>query len=237
MKLILPAIYCLVFVTGYSNVTMTVESLKTHLLAVDLKVAEDMTGKPIHDWGDLARAFDDADLSRIQVKLSSGEKFTDVYSFVPSSEGVKFPEGVLICIRYKPTAWPDIWSDGPKDKDPRARPIRYLIYKNIRGEINSEWWYEEKVQAMLAKTGLMIPPPRPYVPSQSTQVVPARSPSSQIVAAKAEPNSPAKPAGHLATPPSVGKSKTPVNSGWWIIGAVLLLVGLTFFLLKRKSKP
>jgi hypothetical protein len=236
-------IYIALFSFSYSNSIMTPEGVKIGILATDLKALEILrAGKPLDTWADLASVYD-GDLTRIEISQVKGEGFTELYSLVPLHEGLKFPEGILICIRFKPTAWPSVWSDdlNKKEKDEgdlnREKPIRYLVYKNQRGDILSTWWYEEKIQAMLAKTGLTIPPPTPYYPPTHTppgekQVDPSL-PVTSVATMKASPSvthmASSAPA-PVAPPPT--KSANPV---WWIIGVIAVLTAV--LVLARKKKP
>lgn len=224
--------------------TLSPEAVRIGMLAVDLSVYEgSQNGLSANTWQDIAAFF--GDLQRIDVEIEGGRRFTEIYSLIPMEEGKKFPEGTLICVRYEPAAWPAVWSDDPTKKEKNAgdlnreKPIRYLVYKNQRGDILSTWWYEEKIQAMLAQTGLRIPPPTPYYPSPHTPPGENSTTTSSlavpVVAAETAPAvAPAtvpKPAAVPVAPPT--KSSNPL---WWIVGAIAGLVAVVWFV-ARKKKP
>jgi hypothetical protein len=241
---------CLIYIailTGFGSLgktdTLPVEAAHIAGVAADLSVYQAChNGEQPNSWQDIATFF--GDLNRIDVKTDNGRKFTELYSLVPLSEGSKFTDGTLICVRYEPAKWPSVWSDDPKKevKDEgdlnRERPIRYLVYKNQRGDILSTWWYEEKIQAMLAKTGLTIPPPTPYYPPTHTppgekQVDPSL-PMTSVATTKALPSvTPTVTPRPASVAPQSGK--TP-NSFQWIISAVIALAAVLFIARRKKGK-
>jgi hypothetical protein len=241
---------CIVFIfingfIGFAKADrLPVEAIHIRGVAADLSVYESSyNGLPANTWQDIVAFF--GDLQRIDVEIENGKRFTEIYSLVPAEEGKKFPEGTLICVRYEPAAWPAMWSDDPKKKEKdagdlnREKPIRYLVYKNQRGDILSTWWYEEKIQAMLAKTGLTIPPPTPYHPpspmppgekpaAPSTSAAPlVASQTAPVVAPAATPT----PTTALVAPPPAKSSKLI----WWIVCAIAALAAVV--LTGRRKKP
>lgn len=121
---------------------------------------------PVTSWDQIAKL--DVNLYGTKAGFKD-EDPTELYSFIPADQRSKFPEGELLLIRYEPLPFPDIYKEHLHERDeseaeadvenPDYKPIRYLLYRDNSGEIQSFWWYEGRVQEMLKETGIEIPKP------------------------------------------------------------------------------
>ena len=227
----------------HASVRPSVEQTVAEDLATSLGVYKrHITTQPLETWEQLALV--SPGFYGLNAMLDS-RSVTEIFSIVPLDKRNRFPLGNLIFVQSKAMNWPDIW----KTKDPKNpdkylnnnghQEIRFFIYEK-GGKYVAERWYETKFQAMLAETGLTIPPPTPYYPPPPTPPgeKPA-APSAQatpVVASEtspdAAPSSKPTPTTAQVTPPSA-KSSNPL---WWIVSAIAALAALVF-LATRKKKP
>ncbi len=176
--------------------------------------------------------------------MTSGQSVTEIFSIIGQSERGKFPSGNLIFAQSAAMPWPDAWKTEDREKPGEYLPhrshqdIRFLVYEKD-GKFIAERWYETKFQAMLAETGLTIPPPTPYYPPPPTP--PGEKPAApSTLAAPIATTQSAPAAAHLATPtPATAPATPPAKSSnllWWIVGAIAALAAV-LFLATRKKKP
>ncbi|MCX6937107.1 MAG: hypothetical protein NTU80_04305 [Verrucomicrobia bacterium] len=196
---------------------------------------------PVTTWEQLAQV--DPYLTSTNLYFRANKAW-EVFTFIPIADRGKFPEGNLILVQVESMPWPNEW----KKPDPNHKgkylqhashlPIRLLVYKSA-GELRAEYWPESKFQAMLAETGLTIPPPSPY------HLLPANLPGEKPAAT----SSPAVPVIATETAPALAPSATPTPTTaqvappsaksssiiWWIIGAIAALAAVVLTL--RRKKP
>jgi len=208
-------------------------------------------GRPPTSWAAIAEY--DEGLEGFEDYFPDGQNIDDVYSFIKEEDRAKFPDGELLLIRSVPRDWPEVWKHTPPKVEPseltedqkaeierlkdREQPIRYLVYRDERGNLESIWWFEEDVQKMLGETGIRIPEPEPYqLPSvaEITPTPPAPEAAEKVEeAAQPEPAT-EKPTEVVTTEPSQEPAEKSSNWWLWLIGALVVLgvVGLAF---RRKS--
>jgi hypothetical protein len=198
--------------------------------------------EPVTGWSQIEKV--NTALYGLNAYLKSGS-ITEIYSFVPLEQRARFPLGNLILVQFKPMPWPDTW----KIEDPEKpgeylthksqQDIRFLIYEK-NGKFVAERWYETKFQAMLAETGLTVPPPTPYYPPPPTppgeKPAATSSPAAPVIAAETAPavapaTVPTPTPAPVATPPA----KSP-NRLWWITGALAVLVAFGLVVARRKNR-
>jgi hypothetical protein len=218
-------------------------SIPEKALADDLKVLLALYKKsysdvPVENWnqlGAVTKGFDG-----INSSLKSGS-VTDCFSFIPLGQRDRFPKGKLILVQFKAMPWPDVWrSEDPKNlgkylQHPSQQEIRFLIYEK-NGRFYSEHWYETKFQAMLAETGLTIPPPTPYYPPSPTP--PGKKPDDVPSAAAHNP----EPKTAHAVAPAIIPTPAPSASGlaklsntlWWLVGTLVALVAVVLIVRRKK---
>lgn len=205
-------------------------------------------GKSPSSWATIAKY--DEDLEGFRDYFPEGQSIDSIYSFISKEDRSKFPDGELLLIRSKPMKWPDVWKHTPPDIDPaeltekqrdefkrladREQPIRYLIYRNEAGDIDSVWWFEEDVQTMLAETGIKVPAPEPYQPTLAPP--PATSSAAvetmeEISMAETRVKEPAE-----VKLVEVAEETPEQPSQWWLwlVGVLVVLGGLAL-VVRRKS--
>jgi len=205
-------------------------------------------GKPPTSWAIIAKY--DEGLEGFEDYFPEGQNIDTVYSFIEEEDRAKYPEGELLLIRSKPMEWPDVWAHTPPDIDPselteeqraefkrladREQPIRYLIYRNEAGDIDSVWWFEEDVQTMLAETGIKVPAPEPYQPAIAEPPAPpvaVAETTEEVPTVESEVKEPAE-----VKPDEVTEETPEQSSQWWLwlVGALVVLGGLAV-VVRRKS--
>ncbi len=201
-------------------------------------------GRLPDDWSDLLQY--DPDLIALKSYFRGEENLDDLYSFIPERDRSLFKEGQLVLIRHKPMKWPETWNGAASginqtllDPDKLAEwerlknrngEIRYLIYVTEQRTLKSEWWHEDKVQEMLAETGLKIPPPAPYHAPHQPLVEKFGNTSalaSPVVAAESIPDITYKTLSTRAATPDTRPAESS-NPLWWIIGLIILAAGAVF---------
>lgn len=201
-------------------------------------------------WDDFIE-YDPEFKSLVELEVE-GNNITELYSFISEKDRAKFPEGELLLIRHKPTDWPEVWNHTHPHVDPselteeqraklkdladRQQPIRYLVYRNKRGDLDSVWWFEKDVQKMLAETGIKVPEPVPYQASIE-QASPA--PAVEEVAEVIEEFTPSEraieePAEVVATESSEEPAEQSSRWWLWLIGAMVVVGGIGLAV-RRKS--
>lgn len=212
-----------------STINTPESSLAKGLQFLLTRYSKENPTRHVDNWSELASVAGSFD--GLNSVLKSGS-VTDYFAFVPLNSRGKFPAGNLILVQIQPMPWPDAWkTEDPKKPGEyvahsRHQDIRFLIYEKD-GRFIAERWYETKFQAMLAETGLTVPPLTPYSPPPSTSAAP-------VIASKAAPAvaPPATPTPAPVSPPPV-KSSNPL---WWIAGAIVALVSVTLALGRKKFK-
>ena len=238
----LPIIYFLLISTLlHASVRQSKEQGVADELATSLDVYKrHVSSAPLESWAQLSIVC--PGFIGLDAMLGRGS-ITEFFSIIPLSERNRFPLGNLIFVQSKAMPWPDIWktedpnAPGKFINHPRYQDIRFFVYEKD-GKYFADRWYENKFQAMLAETGLMIPPPTPYyppppVPPSQKQIDAAKS---LALASFPKTETPAAPT--VATPPPAAPARAAPrfpNAFWWIIGAIAALV--TVMLLVRRKKP
>lgn len=186
----------------------------------------------------------DPDLFGLNAMMPSGN-VTEAFSIVPLHERYRFPLGNIIIVQSKAMEWPDTWktidpeNPGKYLAHPKHQEIRFFIYEKDDKFI-AERWYETKFQAMLAETGLTIPPPTPYYPPPPTppgeKPAATSSPAVPVIAAETAPAvAPATVPTPSPPPVAPPPAKSP-NRLWWIAGAIAVLVALGLIVARRKNR-
>lgn len=196
---------------------------------------------PIANWQQVELV--DKGLHKANSMLAEGN-VTKFYSFIPLADRSKFPKGALVLVQYKAMPWPDaLKTENPAKNGeflfhPSQQDVRYLIYESSKGELQTERWYETKFQAMLAETGLTIPPPTPYYPPPPTPPgeKPAATSSPAVLVIAAETAPAVAPEATPASAPIAPPPAKSANPRWWIAGAIAVLVALWTILARRKAR-
>ena len=221
---------------------------------VSIYVIEE-SGKLPDSWNEIFRH--EGFYERMESRFARNDRgLTELYSFIAPEQRSLFPDGELLLIRSEPIDWPEVWkhddvaSVDPSDLteeqqeklerlDDHEQPIRYLLYRDKRGEIRSTWWYESDVQAMLAETGIRVPEPTPYRPAAVSE---QETGPGQVTLETAESRPPATATGQEKPATTVheehqAESSEEKSSRWWIwlIGALIVLGGLGIMLGRKKS--
>lgn len=207
-------------------------------------------GKLPSSWSDFIE-FDSEFRSLVELKVE-GTRISALYSFISEEDRSKFPDGELLLIRHQPTDWPDIWKQKVSSIDPskltkgqhaelerlasRQQPIRYLVYRNESGNLDSVWWFEEDVQKMLAETGIRVPKPEPYQAPAVAAVPSAPAPEAvQVVEEVTPPELAIKEPAEVA-PVEVVEETPEQSSQWWLwLVGLLVVVGGLALVVRRKS--
>ena len=200
---------------------------------------------PVTSWDQIAKI--DVNLYGINAGFKD-EDPSELYSFISVGERSKFPDGELILIRYEPIAFPDAYKNRYAEGDARAiedaenpnyKPIRYLLYRDKKGEMQSFWWYEDRVQEMLKETGIKIPDPErftnyidPNIKHSERRVVEAV----EGVDEPALPQTPDKEPGEVPTA-ETSEEFAEESSNWWIwlIGVLVITGGVGLMVSRKKS--
>ena len=201
-------------------------------------------------WRDFIE-YDPEFKSVIELKIG-GTQIGDLYSFISEEDRVKFPKGELLLIRSAPTDWPAIWKHASPNIDSsqltekqraefkrladREQPIRYLVYRNERGDLDSVWWFEEDVQKMLAETGIRIPAPEPYqAPEGKAKEALAQSSITETTSEPVTVQSAVKEHPEV-TSVEVIEEASEESSNWllWLVGVLVVLGGLAL-VVRRKD--
>lgn len=238
--------YILIFLLFLINSPASTISIPEKALADDLKVLlalyrKSYSDAPVENWnqlGEVTRGFDG-----INSSLRSGS-VTDYFAFVPLAERDRFPKGRLILVQFKAMPWPEAWkTEDPKIpgqyiQHPTHQEIRFLIYEK-NGRFYSEYWYETKFQAMLAETGLTVPPPTPYTPQLLNRAkLNATSAPASVAPITIAQTTPTPKLSETAPPiPATSPLPKSPNVFWWIAGLLVVCGGIVFFLRKRIPKP
>lgn len=202
---------------------------------------------PVTSWDQIA----ELDVNLYGTKAGfKHEDPTELYSFIPVDQRTKFPEGELILIRYEPLPFPDLYKEhhhGHEESEadlenPDYKPIRYLLYRDDRGEIQSFWWYEDRVQEMLEETGIEIPKPvkfTNYIDPRTHKGIKVNEKVEEPIAQDAEVIEEAtapEPATEELASAKPSEEPAEQSSNWWLwlIGAVVVLAGIGMTL-RRKS--
>jgi hypothetical protein len=200
-----------------------------------------ISAEPVTAWSQIERV--NTALYGLNAYLKSGS-VTEIYSFVPLEQRARFPFGNLILVQIKPMPWPDAWKMEDHEKPGQYLPhhshqdIRFLIYEK-NGKFIAERWYETEFQAMLAETGLTIPPPTPYYPHPPTP--PGEKPAAPSV--PAVPTAATQTAPVVApavSPPPAPVAPSPAGSSkplWWIIGTITVLTTIGIIAARRNARP
>lgn len=207
-------------------------------------------GKPPTSWATIAKY--DEDLEGFEDYFPEGQNIDAVYSFIAEEDRAKYPEGELLLIRSTPMDWPEVWKHTPPEIDPaeltedqkaeierlkdREQPIRYLIYRDEAGDLESVWWFEEDVQKMLAETGIRVPKPEPYQAPAVAAVPPTPAPETVQVVEEVTQPEPAKEEPAEVVTVEVAEETAEQSSQWWLwlVGAFVVVGGLSL-VLRRKS--
>jgi hypothetical protein len=203
------------------------------------KYRQFISTEPVVSWEQLEQV--DRGLYGINAALRTGS-VTEFFSFVPLDQRPRFPLGDLILVQSTAMPWPDAWKTEDREKPGDYLPhrshqeIRFFIYEKD-GKFIADRWYETKFQAMLAETGLTVPPPTPYYPPPPTP--PGENPT------RASP--PAGPVVSATTAPTVAPGATttpapgtpPAKSSpplWWIAGAGAAVVAVVLAVRRKRPK-
>jgi hypothetical protein len=201
-----------------------------------------ISDEPVTSWAQIAQV--DPGLYGVNAALRTGS-VTEFFSFVPLDQRPRFPLGNLILVQSKAMPWPDAWKTEDREKPGEYLPhhshqeIRFFIYEKDDKFI-AERWYETKFQAMLAETGLTVPPPTPYYPPPPTppgeKPAATSSPAVPVIAAETAPAvAPATVPTPTPAPVAPSPAKSP-NPLWWIAGTLAMLVALGTILARRKIR-
>jgi hypothetical protein len=194
---------------------------------------------PAENWGQLAEVA--GGFEGLNSTLKSGS-VVDYFTFIPLGSRDRFPGGRLILVQIRPMPWPDAW----KTKDPENfgeyrehhshQDIRFLIYEK-NGKFIAERWYEAKFQAMLAETGLTVPPPTPYYPPPPMPPGEKPAPRSEPAAPMASARTAAVSVSTTVPTPALVVSPPAKSSGllWWIVGAIVVLAAVVLVVRRKKS--
>jgi len=200
-------------------------------------------------WDDFIE-YDPEFKSLVELEVE-GNKITELYSFISEEDRAKFPEGELLLIRHKPTDWPEVWNHTHPHVDPselteeqreklkdladRQQPIRYLVYRNERGDLDSVWWFEKDVQKMLAETGIQVPEPVPYqVSIDQASPTPTVEEGAESIEESTQPKPLIEHPAEVAIAEPIEEAIEP-SSNWllWLIGAVVAVGGILFLRAKK----
>ncbi len=205
---------------------------------------------PVTSWDQIAKL--DVNLYGTKAGFKD-EDPTELYSFISVDQRAKFPEGELLLIRYEPLPFPDLYKEHHRRQEeteadlenPNYKPIRYLLYRNSRGEIESRWWYEDRVQEMLRETEIEIPKPIKFtnyidprthvgikLNEEIKEPLPPVAEAIEEVAAP-EPTIEEEPAEVVVAEPIEEDAEQSSNWWLWLIGAVVV-VGGVFVVRSRK---
>jgi hypothetical protein len=78
----------------------------------------------------------------------------EMYQFIGEPMVV---DGRQLCmIRNEPLDWPDFWKSEDSKISTRHKKLRFLVVRDSKRRYFSEWWYEDKVQAVFKEKGVMI---------------------------------------------------------------------------------
>lgn len=174
--------------------------------------------------------------------MTNGRSVTEIFSIVGQRDRSKFPKGYLIFAQSAAMPWPEDWKTEDPEKPGQYlehrshQDIRFLVYE-IDGKFIAERWYETKFQAMLAATGLTIPPPTPYYPPPppppgEKPAAPSTSAAPVVASPTAPTVAPAATTMPAPVTPPPAKSTNPL---WWIVAAIAALVAV--MLVVRRKKP
>jgi hypothetical protein len=196
---------------------------------------------PVTTWEQLAQV--DPYLTSTNLYFRA-KKAWEVFAFIPIADRGKFPEGNLILVQVESMPWPNEWKTSDPNNEGKYLqhashlPIRLLVYKSA-GELRAEYWPEAKFQAMLAETGLTIPPPSPYHPSPANLLDEKRFEPSTPTAPGVAHSAPVFTPSATPTPTTAPVAPSPAKSSnllWWIVSAIAALATV-LFLATRKKKP
>ncbi|GEM_PF-6670659 len=194
---------------------------------------------PVESWDQLAQR--DLNLYALNMYVR-GEDISEAYSFIPLEDRSKFPDGDLILVRYEAMPYPEMLKDTYDPDDPRKernesfyKPVRYLVYRNSKGELRGDRWYEEDIQKMLAETGIKIP-----LPTKFTNYVVAEQKAKeadQVVQMIKEVTTPELETELtpevLTVEPIESLAEKSSNLWLWLIGVIVIIGGV--LLIRRKS--
>lgn len=196
-------------------------------------------------WNELIEVFGrEMDYTRRDVymrPIAEGQNLTDRYSFIIPEDSGKFPDGDLVLVSYIPR---------PRIDGKEGPGWRTLIYRNQRGRIVSESWPEDRFQAMLAETGITIPPPQPLppeppVPAENQQQLEPQPQPEAPQPESAEEQSvlpdgadlPASPENQPSQPDSEQKAEDGGNRTFlWLAGTLLLALLVAAAVLRARKR-
>jgi hypothetical protein len=193
------------------------------------------------NWGQLEE-FDFAlkGLNAYFPDSSIGEQF----SFVSPHNRKKYPDGELILVQTNFMEWPAEW----KAKDPtvpgkelegkRYEPIRFIIYK-ANGRVMSAWVTERLFKKVILDSEITLEPAKNSL--TFTNRVPSvkySGLSGHVAPPPPEPTPEPVKSSVAASIPMPTAEPTPAaksNPVWWIVGSIILAVGVVFVTRKKKS--
>lgn len=192
-----------------------------------------------NSWIDIltAHGFDTYLYDQLLLPVGKDRNLTELYSFLTPDDRKKFPDGELILVRYSPVSTEE-------------QSTRSFIYRNSNGRVKGETWDEERFQAMLAETGITVPPPQPLppeppVPAENQQQLEPQPQPEAPQPESAEEQSvlpdgadlPASPENQPSQPDSEQKAEDGGNRTFlWLAGTLLLALLVAAAVLRARKR-